>query len=198
MKIITNSELYFASPKAFKDPFDCKVYFRPSVSKNELRKKHKEIVKKFMPQSNRTQRRAKVAQDVKAATPNEFLSKISSGLQKSVNNLGILSLSSNPLNILLWSHYACGHTGMCLKFLTTGTTPFFGLSQKVNYETKYPIVDLLKDGPGRHTDAFLLTKAIDWKYEDEWRIIDHTLGAGYRHFPEKLLMGIIFGARMPI
>ena len=197
LRIISKSELYFASPKSFNDPFDCRIRYRQRVLKSELRKKHKQLVKKFLPDLNRTQRRLKVKNDIKRTNQQDLLLTITEGLQESVDNLGVLSLSANPTNILLWSHYASSHTGLCFKFRATNNTPFFGCAQKVNYESDYPVIDLLKDDPGKQTDAFLLTKAIDWHYEDEWRIIDHNSGSGYKYFPKELLVGVIFGARMP-
>jgi len=196
-RILTHSVLHFAAPTSFNDPYDCKVHFRPRVSSADLRRKHVALVKKYMPQLNRAQRRAKVAGDLKTVDPDEFLLKVSQGLQEAVEKLGVLSLSASDRNILLWSHYAAGHTGLCLKFLATADTPFFGRAQPVQYSVAYPEVELLRDSPDRHIDAFLLTKAIDWKYEEEWRIIDHDSGPGEKVFPEGLLVGVILGARMP-
>jgi len=45
-------------------------------------------------------------------------------------------------------------------------------------------------------NALILTKASDWAYEDEWRVIDHETGPGLKAFPEELLVGVILGARM--
>lgn len=44
--------------------------------------------------------------------------------------------------------------------------------------------------------ATLLTKSYSWKYEKEWRIIEHESGPGWYHFPKELLTGIIFGSEM--
>jgi hypothetical protein len=42
-----------------------------------------------------------------------------------------------------------------------------------------------------------LTKAIEWEYEEEWRIIDYDNGPGEKVFPDELLVGVILGVRMP-
>ena len=195
-RILTESVLHFASPLRFNDLFDCRVHFRPSLSRQELRKKHDALVRKYMTQLNRAQRRAKVASDVRALELDQFLAQITRGLQDAVDGVGVLSLSATDRNILLWSHYAAGHSGLCLKFVATSYTPFFGLAQPVDYTSNYPEIDLLDDSPDRQVNAFLLTKAIDWKYEEEWRIIDHDGGPGDKPFPEELLVGVTFGARM--
>ncbi len=60
---------------------------------------------------------------------------------------------------------------------------------------EYHKVDLLRDSKEHHIKSFLLTKAADWCYEEEWRIFD-TNGPGERFFPEELLVGVILGALM--
>jgi len=120
---------------------------------------------------------------------------MTSQLQAKVNKTGVLCLSATDSNILLWSHYAAGHKGLCLKFAATKYTPFFSLAQCVDYSQEYPQIDLLAS-PEEQVNAFLRTKAIDWKYEEEWRIIDHDKGPGNQVFPEEMLVGVIFGVLM--
>ena len=195
-RILTDSVLHLAIPSALNDPFDCAVHFRSSLSRQELKRKHSDLLSKFMPQLSGALRRAKVVSDLKSTDSDGLLSHMTIWLQKKVDKIGILSLSATDRNILLWSHYAAGHTGLCFKFVATNHTPFFGLAQPVDYIRDYPEVDLLRDSPEQQVEAFLLTKAIDWKYEQEWRIIDHDGGPGNRVFSEQLLTGVIFGARI--
>lgn len=197
-RIITDAILHFANPKKFNDPFDCKVNYRPSFSEEELKHQHLDRIKRCMPLLNRDQRRAKVAQHMKALNAmgsKEFLRQMNEGLQNDINKIGVLSLSGTYNDILMWSHYADGHTGLCLKFEATKQTPFFGSAMKVDYLRSYPDVSFTST-VGEKMDAFLLAKAIDWGYEDEYRIIDHDHGAGDKDFPARLLAGVILGARM--
>jgi len=97
----------------------------------------------------------------------------------------------------MWSHYAYGHQGICLQFLGTKTIPFFGKAQPVEYSREYPKVNLFGDSPESQVKSFLLTKAANWRYEEEWRIIDYENGPGEKGFPEELLVGVILGARIP-
>lgn len=66
-KIITDSIIHFSDPRSFNDPFDCKIHFRPSISRRELKKKYAELVKNNIPNLPRAQRRAKVAKDMARA-----------------------------------------------------------------------------------------------------------------------------------
>ncbi len=194
-RILTESVLHFANPTTFNDPFDCKVHFQSSLSAKEIKRRYSEMIKKRRPDLNRKERRKEATDDIKTMKPDWFLSQITAGLQSSVDNVGVLSLSATDRNILLWSHYAAGHTGLCFKFIATNHTPFFGRALPVTYAQTYPEIDVLSP-PDKQIDAFLLTKAKDWCYEDEWRIIDHDRGAGDRVFPAELLVGVILGARI--
>jgi hypothetical protein len=194
-RILTESVLHFANPSTFNDPFDCKVHYLPSFSVEKLRRQHVDRIGKRMPNLNRKQRRAKAALDVRAMEPERFLHGMTSGLQRSVDGVGVLSLSATDRNILLWSFYADGHTGLCLRFQATNRTPFFGRAVPVNYVSSYPEVPITSP-PAEQVDAFLLTKAADWRFEEEYRIIDHDRGAGDKVFPAELLTGVILGVRM--
>lgn len=97
----------------------------------------------------------------------------------------------------MWSHYSERHTGFCLEFRATSTTPFFGKAQKVKYCETYPKVRFFRSSRDEKMEAILLTKANFWKYEQEWRIIDHHDGPGIYTFPAGLLTGVILGCQMP-
>ena len=94
----------------------------------------------------------------------------------------------------MWSHYADGHSGFCLKF--NGYDEFFARSQKIDCVKEYPDVNFFTANQWQKTKTMLLTKAIDWAYEEEYRIIDHDEGSGVKYFPTESLSGIIIGCCM--
>ncbi len=194
-QILIDSKLYFSSPLSFNDPFDCKILFQSSLSSKELKKRFDTLLKKTL-NSNWKQQKDFIIERVSESHSEKFVEYMTKSLQHEVNNVGILSLSGVNDNILLWSHYAFGHAGLCIGFIATNVSPFFGLAQKVHYSHNYPNIDILGTSPIEMVEAFLLTKAQDWKYEAEWRIIDHNEGPGLKQFPEELMTEIIFGARM--
>lgn len=195
-RILTDSALYFASPRDFNDPFDCKVHFVLRASKMDLRHKYDKLVRSRLPDLNRKQRRAKVADDVKQVNRSDFVRGLIEKSQKRLNGLGVLSLAANSTDLLLWAHYAAGHSGLCLQFRATSDAPFFGRAQPVAYSTAYPQVDPVLDSPDHLVEALILTKASAWAYEEEWRIIDHQTCPGLKTFPAELLVGVILGATM--
>ena len=195
-KIITDSMLHFTNPSALNDPFDCKVHFRSSCPVQELKQQHLERIKKRMGGLNRQQRRAMASRDIKTMKTAKFQEGLTERLQNTVNSVGILSFSKTDRNILLWSHYAAGHSGLCLTFTATNHSPFFGRALPVMYKEVYPDLSMVSS-VDEHIDAFLLTKAMDWSYEEEYRIIDHDDGPGDKVFPSELLLAVTLGARMP-
>ena len=120
--------------------------------------------------------------------------KMSQGFHDAASSLGILCLSNTNSNILLWSHYAANHTGVCLGFAATNYTPFFGSAQKVKYSRAYPAIDVTSEDHEELAESLLLTKSEDWQYEKEWRIFDFQ-GSGVRTFSEHCLREVILGAR---
>ena len=86
-------------------------------------------------------------------------------------------LTNSPDNILMWSHYAAEHTGICMKFkmLTNDII-------KVDYEKEYPIYEfaanniyateeLSQEQCVKFGKISMARKAISWKYEQEYRYI---------------------------
>ncbi len=140
-------------------------------------------------------------------------------LKDTFQNWGVYCLCEKPDNLLMWSHYADAHRGICLQFdtkkflseierkLYIEKNLFFGI-EKIFYETRRP--SLNNFGIGTVCDvrkfhkSILSTKFIDWKYEKEWRII-LTPPESYNE-PDKrpiifkfapcIVSGVMFGFKM--
>jgi len=115
--------------------------------------------------------------------------KLASGLvlQKHFGQiLGMLSLSSVPDSLLMWSHYGECHRGFVIEF--NAEHPFFparaadgylGAVKRVAYVdtrpsyTPPPVTsyDASKEWMLRHVAELLLTKSPEWSYEQEWRML---------------------------
>jgi len=123
------------------------------------------------------------------------LNRLQEDVQKSANEIGILCLTEDPLNMLMWGHYAGAHTGLCLEFSVSHTEPFFGRAQPVVYSTKRGSFDPDRE-PGENAAAAILRKSIDWMYEGEWRIVEPYARPAHYTFPSDKLTGLILGYRM--
>ncbi len=193
-RIFTHNELYFPSPRVFNDPFDSKIQLVFDGSKVERERYLREVYKKFRPDLNRKQRLAEVRMKMRG----KRYKRLPEGMANSyLDEMGIFCMSEIKDQILMWAHYSEGHTGFCLEFRATSTTPFFGKAQQIKYSEVYPSVNFFKSSRHAQMEATLLTKAELWCYEKEWRIIEHEHGAGTYSFPPELLTGVIIGCQMP-
>jgi hypothetical protein len=105
---------------------------------------------------------------------------------------GILCLSRSPDNIVLWSHYANYHKGVCLKFDMSKDINFFLTPLNVEYSEVYPKYNPLKS-PQEQVIKLIRTKYIDWSYEEELRIYKGK--NGLVDFNKEALVEVIFGLK---
>lgn len=108
---------------------------------------------------------------------------------------GILSLSKKPDDILLWSHYADSHQGVCLEFDTRISDSPFAMARPVDYRDNYCSLCFDENYDSEKiTEMVCLTKSKDWKYENEWRVIGSA--SGTIKFPAESLTGVIIGSKI--
>lgn len=107
-------------------------------------------------------------------------------VQNSINNFRVSCFAESPYSTLMWSHYANQHKGFCIEHeippysesnellfhnihpVIYSDTRISTLEQHLNYSelpkiTSEILWDLYKYG--------LLMKSMDWKYQNEWRLI---------------------------
>lgn len=199
-RILLHDELYFPRPIQFNDPFDCCPVLSLQATDKEFADYLDDMYKRRMPSLSRADRRRSVSAILKDPSRNhrskEALESFGSAMTEAVNSAGVLSLSAKYDHILMWSHYADSHRGICLRFQASSSTPFFGRAQPIIYQEARPIVNLIHDSPHAQADNALLTKADFWSYEEEWRIVEHEAGPGVHKFPAGLLDVVILGARI--
>ena len=202
--IFVRNELFFAAPASFNDPFDCAFHIIvegqdnqrvfESMAFSEIRNKMPHLT---LPEA------VEAAQQVGAAIierkAEEFRDISVEKLARDSNNkVGVLSLSEKNDDILMWSHYADCHKGICLEF-STSQRSFFRDARPVNYDDEFPALnlhDIVVDEDLRKTAPWMLTKARQWEYEKEWRVLDFDCGPGPKAFPPESLTGVILGCRI--
>lgn len=140
--------------------------------------------------------------------------------QRFGERFGILSLSEIPTSLLMWAHYGDCHRGFVIEF--ESTSPFLspstargaiGRLSKVVYTAERPAI--IAYDPSLPNEEYgerlirdvLLTKGLDWEYEQEWRVVlplddpqsfPHTVDGRLHLFPLPLtaVTAIILGARV--
>lgn len=135
--------------------------------------------------------------------------------ERTLREVGILSLSARPDSTLMWSHYAASHTGYCLGFERSSGTALADpvRTAKVSYKSDIPelnLDELLIEKAYYPVSSFgvpnlgtklkietetlrhvLFRKSPEWAYEEEWR---HVVERGNRviSYPGPL-REVIFG-----
>ena len=191
----------------FNDPFDCT--FRPTFegSKYDKAKFAQIAVRHEGGRLKRKELREKVRGELHQLDDPGFRNDVRNSMMREMKTWGICCFSAVRDNILMWSHYANKHQGFCLEFANERNNERFGVEVRddgqyeepmvsaplqVGYSDIYPVANLIHDNISKE---IFLTKAKQWAYEEEWRlIVPHHLGTW--HFPSQYLTGVIFGCRM--
>lgn len=194
LKSLEKSEMWFANPTTFNDPFDCNL------------KCHYLIDERYQEQINEEQRNA-----FNSATSNESFykqhkslmmiaeahekerksrtEKLNIDLQKRISEVGISCFSKVHTSILMWSHYSYNHTGVCLKFNTSDKS-FFNNYKEITYLDKFPTTNEILNH--HQSDNFLFfTKSLEWSYENEVRLIKRS--QSLENFDPNCLEAVYFG-----
>ena len=164
-----------------------------------LRKYYEGVYARRAPLMNRTARRAESKSIVRdpLRNPNmpSNLHDFKATYHASVTDkIGLLCLSEVPDDLLMWSHYADAHRGVCLVF--DWQSPFFAVAQAVTYQQKRPCINPIFQSHHEMVDRALLTKSTHWEYEREWRVFQYRQGFGQYPFPCEALVGVILGAQV--
>jgi len=121
-------------------------------------------------------------------------------------SVGIFSLTEDPVNPLMWSHYASEHYGIVVEF--DDNDPWFNQrvspADDLRHLVKVSYVQNPHPRTWKQLDGFdvLYTKNSEWAYEREWRIIrplkdgtETKPGIVCFDVPATAVSSIIFGCR---
>ncbi len=196
---IHSSKFYFSNPKNFNDPYDCKIPPVLNASKETKRKFWKNHIKKQFPSLDAKAVKLKISHFLKYEKNPENHTEIIENFFRSLYNMGILCLTQNPDDMLMWSYYADGHRGICYRFkleldnikLMSKSTMLF---LKVDYQNDFPKPNLYLDTDDDWVRDIFGIKANCWKNEREWRFINNS-HTGLAPCPILKLDRIIFGIK---
>ena len=115
---------------------------------------------------------------------------------------GLLCFSRNWDNLLLWSHYANSHTGLCLGFDIPDGSPADAYDVNVHYQPNLLQIRRPEDVNYDLANRLLRTKHESWSYEQELRLFvqlnDPPDANGLRWFdfgPNLELKEVVVGAQ---
>jgi hypothetical protein len=115
-----------------------------------------------------------------------------------LSNIGILSLTEDNSNILMWAHYAKNHSGICLGFERNQKNLLGSLkTRKIRYLKHQPRVSLLETMHEKYgkSEEMFFRKSRHWIHEKEWRNCKPEGNKTYQ-YPGKL-KEIILGVNFP-
>lgn len=212
-KLLRESVLWCSNPATFNDPWDCKPYFSTDFLDDPVEiERHvqwyADITRQHRPDIPetfilRTQEELRSSPTLIA----EKIEQVSRAMWPAVSDrYRVYCLGPDVANLLMWSHYAENHKGICLEFSTANTV--MCCAQRVEYLQEFPRMSLhAKDEDDNLVS--LLTKSDVWSYEKEYRLIaqvssnrtaHETLVAheNYLKLPEGVLLSIIVGCQGPV
>jgi hypothetical protein len=111
----------------------------------------------------------------------------------------VYCLSETCEDILMWSHYASSHTGICIEFETNTQDTLFQACKSVNYLPYYnnfTVDDIVDVSFSDIVERACLFKAEQWAYEKEWRLIVRSSRILDFDFSPECLTGVILGCRI--
>lgn len=180
-RIIKNGEIYFASPDKFNDPFDCAVPIRFDLMSSDAFAK---AIRLVHPEYGNgiSGMFAKIYKDLDEAAKIEILNSFRKHQYDYINeNTGLFCMTDKKDDILMWSHYANCHKGICVGFDVALLLEYFvqictnnGLRIacfQVDYVRDFPVLIPRKIIDDDIVRIPFYTKAIDWSHEREYRFI---------------------------
>lgn len=201
LDVLNTKRVFCSRAQSFNDPFDGSISFEVDLDPAE-----------FIASAHRTHQKQghdwegiKRILDTKISpdgtlmdSTKDTIHSTAQAYRESNENAGIFCFSEDPLSVLMWSHYANKHQGICMGF-TRSETNDLGDDDACNpivYSDVYPTprFSQLYREDASLTEDLLFTKARDWAYEKEWRMMSDK-GDFHANIPgsvSKVILGCRF------
>ena len=209
LRLLTQAEVSYSDPRTFNDPLDCDPTIEVDINRKDLERLCFTFLRRTQPEDQAKNEinnyrylsteygDFRTEPDVEGYLKRMVADRIKAELAQELGSRGVLSLSECWDSVLMWSHYADNHRGICIEFDTT-ELPHPNL-KAVDYRAPRRVraSDLFEwklrhsvDAERRVRDTYFFAKAGPWRYEREWREVEEKSGireAGFR------VTGIHFG-----
>lgn len=168
--------LKYSAVTKFNDPFEARPYMQ-------------------IPGDSREERRAAMLQHIEDVSgvatvpvPSQLRAYVQAGefekardlLQEAIRIVlcrhPVACLAGTRRSILMWSLYADSHKGVCIHL--SGRLEPLSTAWPIIYRNDYPSLDLTwtRMTPRAFTDVCILTKSVQWRHEQEYRLISPIEG----------------------
>lgn len=164
---VRENYFWLSKPTDFNDPFDARILLDTDNSVEEI----DHHISKIFEGSELKEDARRIYRDLRTSHTALFHDFINVPYLNMVGSIGICCFTHTPSNLLMWAHYADNHKGVCIKYNFSKEEYISSILYPVDYSTDYPRVKFVAiNNPGIYEQIFL-TKSEDWKYEEEWRIV---------------------------
>jgi hypothetical protein len=198
-RVVETGLHYFAAPGSFNDPFDCRPNFTLDGTEDAVRNYLRGVWGRQASHLSEAERHVEVdailgdpSRDPRIPENNRLFAAAYDSMVTA--RVGVLCLSEVHDDILMWSHYADCHRGICLIYETD--YEFFAHAQPVRYKQERPRVNPVHQSTEEMLDNAIFTKSSAWAYEKEWRILHYQQGVGERQSPPAALKAIVLGVAL--
>ena len=169
-KFLENHNLKLSGPRKCNDPFECAIDYNASLKTTGYIDENP-----YYEQLNEL-----------------YVRDLQAKWWEAHKNLRISCLTKEATNILMWAYYADGQKGICIEFDPSKDPLFFENLREVKYRTKLATIN---KGCGEELDysEILITKAMQWQHEKEWRVIFKDLYSDFFPISPQAITSVIFG-----
>jgi hypothetical protein len=203
-EILVDHRVYFSRPSQLNDPFDMSPRFRKTTRKELIDAAKRYLDRKFAPPHEREG----TLRYLEECDLNDHMQGAEKHSRKRLETgYTVFSLAGNRDHPMLWSHYAAGHTGLCIHFRADEGS-LMGGALEVTYDRLRPTLpfDLSELADIGVFTRLLLQKGEFWAYEDEYRWANYPttdwtgipieFHGQHARFRPRELSGITLGARI--
>lgn len=202
-RTLHGSELVGSSAASLNDPFELSPYLFDDLTPQTVAK-----VFRYPPLMLRLEGKDHLSIEEKFADLGPYRQRAKDYLRDVAERYKIVAFCARVDSGLLWSHYANSYQGICLHFIAKGfryrQLNTIGYVSYSKYRPAYPLsLALTLTGQTAHEPLkraesekiLFFTKADDWAYESEVRIIYGPDAKGHVIFDPNSLVSIIVGPR---
>lgn len=183
-----------SDPTSFNDPYDCAM----SLDMKSYHKRNSDFHSIVRDVMLGKKDKSEILMD-KPPIPGWAMNVANEEFKAEQRKYGVCCFSETNLSILMWSHYADNHKGVCIEFEFPEDSLEKSELSKVNYSNEFPKFKfddyrgLSKEDVQKNIRQLITVKAKDWEYEKEWRLIHDEKNTLY---PKKLnIKSVLLGVR---
>lgn len=177
---VKNNKMWYSAPVHFNDVFDCDIAIdEKSCSNNFI---------EYFSKSKPVRKGSREWIDIKSKIHSSF-KDIFNVFENFKSTTGVTCLSESYNSLLMWSHYASNHQGICVKYrLGDIVDELKFLPVPVIYSKERASIDKIDLGNDSYFEQLacksivesVTSKSLEWQYEKEWRIVRDEGACGDR------------------